>query len=888
MEIILTDDPLKPRLREYLILHGVEFGTDKLFLCPFHDDHKATMGIHPAGTNAHCFSCDATADIYTFGAHYYGLDEKRDFPEIKKRIEAELGMSTYTPQAETKPKKTTPPPVTLSLEASRMVYTHSAIMHLGAFIFEKDLAEDAALEIEKVYPCRNEGGDVEFIEARFLAARFKDGRKRTAAMWWTGEKLLARNAPHGLFGRELLRPSPDKPILIVEGPKCQAVAKEKLPGFIPIAWNGGANGQRSIDFAPLAGRRVYIYPDDDAPGRASAEKTKRILEPLGCVVTVVEPVAAARKLKAKGADIVEALEVMEAELGGEKGREELAEYIRNYTPPEPPAVPEAAPEGTVIGDDGRIIIAVDQMPETEAMHRAEKSLRISPMVFAMGNAIMWMKKGNRGKYIEPVKTYPAMQKLLSDNCLFEDGGEEKFCPKNIAQIVMVCETRGIKELDKIINRPIITVSGDIVAESGYNAETHCYIENSIALKTVEDPVAVLDDLFIDFPFASPTDKTAAFAALLTTLARQMLPGEKVPGFIIKAPSKGTGKTLLAQTIMSVANGIEASSIEYTRDGEELSKRITANFAAGEEFIFIDNVDIKLKSAKLAELLTSTIYKGRILGTSTNIICPATSNIFITANNPDIDGDLTRRLVSITIDSNEENPFKTSRKFRHKDPVRYAIKNRDTIIAACFAMLKSAVGKTEDYTGEALGSYEYWSALIGTALQNYGIDTFLKNQDDFIDDTDSEKEMMGQFVDLWIQSGKREMPTNELMGFAKTAGIIRESDPTKALTRILKRYKGRIVNGVKISRTDRLQHNSLCWTWDMANKPIPVTEGAVPANVTGAAGYSGKCPRCGRPVPVAWPAQAVTIHAECGYWLEEDKPVYTDPEQEQLWKNGDVF
>jgi hypothetical protein len=126
----LTDD-LKPRLREYLILHGVEFGTDKLFCCPFHGESVPSMGIVPdsGGTQAHCFVCDSgtgdkreSADIYTFGAHYYGLDEKRDFPEIKKRIEAELGMSSYIPP-ETKPKKPAPPAVTLPLEASRAVYT---------------------------------------------------------------------------------------------------------------------------------------------------------------------------------------------------------------------------------------------------------------------------------------------------------------------------------------------------------------------------------------------------------------------------------------------------------------------------------------------------------------------------------------------------------------------------------------------------------------------------------------------------------------------------------------------------------------------------------------------------------------------------------------------
>jgi hypothetical protein len=220
-------------------------------------------------------------------------------------------------------------PVTLTREAALAVYTREAICDLGKFIFGEYLKPDTPISMEKCYPCKNENGDIEFIEARFDPECFANGQKRTAAMWWNGKRLKAKNNPHGLFGRELLAADPDKPVLIVEGPKCQAAAAEKLPDFIPIAWNGGASGQKRIDFSPLQGRRVYIYPDDDEPGGKSARETAKMLQGAASGIVIVNPLPEARTVKPAKADIIEALQV--------RTPEEITGYILNHTPPEPQA-----------------------------------------------------------------------------------------------------------------------------------------------------------------------------------------------------------------------------------------------------------------------------------------------------------------------------------------------------------------------------------------------------------------------------------------------------------------------------------------------------------------------------------------------------------------------
>ena len=319
-------DTLRPHLERFLKSHGVEFNSSGKFSCLFHErDDTPSMGLVPGsnGTTAYCFGCGKSADIFTFAAHFYGLDTKSDFYKIKKHVAAELGQTVHdSAPSKPKPEKPSEAPVTLSMDAARTVYTPQAIAELGKFVFGEALAEGAELKIEKVWPCLNEAGNVEFVEARFDPSCFANGKKRPCAIWWNGQRLKTKNPPHKLFGRELLAQYPDKPVLIVEGPKCQEAAKA-LTDFIPVAWNGGAQGQKKVDFSPLRGRRTYIWPDDDKAGEKSAQVTAELLQGITDEIIIVRPLPEARRIKSEKADIVEALQV--------KTSEEITQYIKSYT-----------------------------------------------------------------------------------------------------------------------------------------------------------------------------------------------------------------------------------------------------------------------------------------------------------------------------------------------------------------------------------------------------------------------------------------------------------------------------------------------------------------------------------------------------------------------------
>jgi hypothetical protein len=102
---------------------------------------------------------------------------------------------------------------------------------------------------------------------------------------------------HSLLGRE------DDSVFVVEGENCaDAIARLGLCATT----SGGADSARSCDWRPLAGRRVIVWPDADAPGARYCADVLRLVAPLAAAVVVIDP----RRLGlAEGGDVVDWLQV---------------------------------------------------------------------------------------------------------------------------------------------------------------------------------------------------------------------------------------------------------------------------------------------------------------------------------------------------------------------------------------------------------------------------------------------------------------------------------------------------------------------------------------------------------------------------------------------------
>lgn len=85
-----------------------------------------------------------------------------------------------------------------------------------------------------------------------------------------GWRWKAPPAPRPLYGLHRLAAHPSAPVLVVEGEKVADAAAKIFPDMTPMTWPGGAQAVAKAQWSALQGRRVAIWPDNDAPGRKAA------------------------------------------------------------------------------------------------------------------------------------------------------------------------------------------------------------------------------------------------------------------------------------------------------------------------------------------------------------------------------------------------------------------------------------------------------------------------------------------------------------------------------------------------------------------------------------------------------------------------------------------
>ena len=260
--------------------------------CPFHDEKTPSFNVNPAKQTYKCFGCDVGGDVIEFIEQHQGIE----FKAACEYLGAEQTDEKPTPrkkQPDKEPQKKGVP-VPLSHDDARNHYTTDIIQGMADHMFKA-----TPKKLVKAWTYKNENGDVELVAARF---EDENGKKSVLSMYWDGKSVKMKNYPVLLYNRDRLHNEPEKDVLIVFGEKCAEIADSI--GMIGATWNGGEKKIIDVDLAPLKNRTVYLWPDDDDPGKQCA---KEVVEKLPHVQTV-EIIKELRKIEPKGADIAEAME----------------------------------------------------------------------------------------------------------------------------------------------------------------------------------------------------------------------------------------------------------------------------------------------------------------------------------------------------------------------------------------------------------------------------------------------------------------------------------------------------------------------------------------------------------------------------------------------------
>lgn len=95
--------------------------------------------------------------------------------------------------------------------------------------------------------------------------------------------------PRPLYNLPALIALPSAPVIVTEGEKKADVVSKLFPGYLGTTSMGGARAAKLSDWAPLAGRNIVIWPDNDEPGWAFAESVAALATEAGAAsVSIVE------------------------------------------------------------------------------------------------------------------------------------------------------------------------------------------------------------------------------------------------------------------------------------------------------------------------------------------------------------------------------------------------------------------------------------------------------------------------------------------------------------------------------------------------------------------------------------------------------------------------
>ena len=270
-------------------------------------------------------------------------------------------------------------------------------------------------------------------------------------------------------------------------------------------------------------------------------------------------------------------------------------------------------------------------------------------------------------------------------------------------------------LHGVVSCPTMRKDGTILQIPGYDpASGLLYEPNGVEFPEVpetptrDDALLALKLLlapFRDFVFSTPADQSVMLCALLTALIRRILPS--APLFAIDAPTAGSGKSLLCETIGIIAIGHKPTMISQGKNPEEDEKRITSVLMAGDPIIVFDNCDKPLGGDTLCSALTQEVIAARILGRS-EVTRMLTNALFMaTGNNLEVMGDLGRRTLLCRIDTGEERPDQIEHDF---NPIVEARENRAELVVAGLTILRAYYAAGRPNLLLPIGSFESWNIV----------------------------------------------------------------------------------------------------------------------------------------------------------------------------------
>ncbi len=258
---LLDKHPIEDIVQRYITLK--RDGAHLVGRCPFHDDQHASLKVTPKKQLAKCFACGWSGDAIAFVMDYTGKPFKDACTEIDAEATSEQGN---TPKRAAKPKLA---PVWERRDVPGQPYT-------GKFEHYRHGKPS------KVWPYHLENGTITGYVCRF---DLPEGKEVLPFVWATNKnssewRWMGFGSARPLYNLHLLAANPNASVLIVEGEKTADAAQAQLDPSktVVTTWPGGAMAIAHVDWIPLHGRKVIMWPDNDVQGLSAMLHVRHLIK----------------------------------------------------------------------------------------------------------------------------------------------------------------------------------------------------------------------------------------------------------------------------------------------------------------------------------------------------------------------------------------------------------------------------------------------------------------------------------------------------------------------------------------------------------------------------------------------------------------------------------
>lgn len=561
---------------------------------------------------------------------------------------------------------------------------------------------------------------------------------------------VAPEEPRGLYGAEKIGKA--KQVIIVEGEKAADAAQQRLGEFFAVlTWPGGSNAvdrMDRFDWTSLYGKSVVLFPDNDQAGRRAMRIVGGELTQHGGRIKIVD----STDLPPKGdaADVPPADDL----------RQWMAGRVSTFDIP---------PQGQLgstrkKGERPAVIFNIDQDAATEevvnlllAEHGGDE-----PDLFRNGERLIRLIATSAGTLclLEPNK--PRTQILCDQIARFADRNStgntfwrtppDAFYAKSIEALI-----EKLPRLDGISASPILHADGSLVTQEGYDTASHLYyappkgfgindLPQNPTAEDIRNARKNLEEPFVDFPFEDESSLTHAMMLLFTKLMRHLIDGP-VPAFLIDARKEGTGKSLLVEIAMTIAEGNAAPGYGLPETEAEIRKVLSAMYKAGDAVAFFDNVGIRISSSAIAKAITcGKGSRERLLGASDSVDDERGIIMIFTANNIGVSSEIHRRGVYVQLKSRLATPSQRSG-FKIPGIQNWVTQERPQLLWSALLIASTALKSRPAMRPEVpeMGSFEAWRETMNWVCETAGWTGLLANSNRMREKVDRESAAVGAML-----------------------------------------------------------------------------------------------------------------------------------------------